>query len=191
MSYNIEEVDLIFEEFNERVEKVLNNFKGDLRAIRAGRANQHLLDKVVVDYYGTPTPVNNMANVSVPEARLLVIAPWDKSQLKTIEKAILAANIGLTPNNDGQVIRLVFPELTEERRRSTVKEAKNYVEESKVVMRNARRDAIDELKKLQKASTITEDDLKRFTVDIDKALASNTDEVDKLFKDKEQEILSI
>jgi len=191
MSYNIEEVDLIFEEFNERVEKVLNNFKGDLRAIRAGRANQHLLDKVVVDYYGTPTPVNNMANVSVPEARLLVIAPCDKSQLKTIEKAILAANIGLTPNNDGQVIRLVFPELTEERRRSTVKEAKNYVEESKVVMRNARRDAIDELKKLQKASTITEDDLKRFTVDIDKALASNTDEVDKLFKDKEQEILSI
>ncbi len=191
MSYNIEEVDLIFEEFNERVEKVLNNFKGDLRAIRAGRANPHLLDKVVVDYYGTPTPVNNMANVSVPEARLLVIAPWDKSQLKTIEKAILAANIGLTPNNDGQVIRLVFPELTEERRRSTVKEAKNYVEESKVVMRNARRDAIDELKKLQKASTITEDDLKRFTVDIDKALASNTDEVDKLFKDKEQEILSI
>lgn len=191
MSYNIEEVDLIFEEFNERVEKVLNNFKNDLRAIRAGRANPHLLDKVVVDYYGTPTPVNNMANVSVPEARLLVIAPWDKSQLKAIEKAILAANIGLTPNNDGQVIRLVFPELTEERRRSTVKEAKNYVEESKVVMRNARRDAIDELKKLQKSSAITEDDLKHFTADIDKALASNTDEVDKLFKDKEQEILSI
>ena len=154
-------------------------------------ANPHVLDKVVVDYYGTPTPVNNMANISVPEARLLVIAPWDKSQLKAIEKAILAANVGITPNNDGQVIRLVFPELTEERRRSTAKEAKNLVEESKIVMRNARRDAIDELKKLQKASTITEDDLKNLTADIDKALASNIDSVDKLFKEKEQEILSI
>ncbi len=162
-----------------------------MRGIRAGRANPHVLDKVVVDYYGTPTPVNNMANISVPEARLLVIAPWDKSQLKAIEKAILASNVGITPNNDGQVIRLVFPELTEERRRSTVKEAKNLVEESKIVMRNARRDAIDELKKLQKASTITEDDLKNLTVDIDKALSSNADNVDKLFKEKEQEILSI
>lgn len=191
MSYNIDEVDLIFDEFNERLEKVMNNFKNELRSIRAGRANPHILDKVLVDYYGTPTPINNMANVSVPEARLLVISPWDKSQLKAIEKAILAGNVGITPNNDGQVIRLVFPELTEERRRSTVKEAKNYVEESKVVMRNARRDAIDELKKLQKASTITEDDLKNFTADIDKALAVKTDEVDKVFKDKEQEILSI
>ena len=132
-----------------------------------------------------------MANISVPEARLLVIAPWDKSQLKNIERAILAANIGINPNNDGQVIRLVFPELTEERRRSTVKEAKNLVEEAKIVMRNARRDAIDELKKIQKASTITEDDLRNFTEDIDKNLAKKTEEVDKLFKEKEQEILSI
>ncbi len=191
MSYNIDEVDLIFDEMNENFDKVMNNYKGELRGIKAGRANPHVLDKVVVDYYGTPTPVNNMANISVPEARLLVIAPWDKSQLKAIEKAILAANVGITPNNDGQVIRLVFPELTEERRRSTVKEAKNLVEESKIVMRNARRDAIDELKKLQKASTITEDDLKNLTADIDKALASNIDSVDKLFKEKEQEILSI
>ncbi len=191
MSYNIDEVNLIFDEMNEKFDKVMNNFKGELRGIRAGRANPHVLDKVVVDYYGTPTPVNNMANISVPEARLLVIAPWDKSQLKAIEKAILASNVGITPNNDGQVIRLVFPELTEERRRSTVKEAKNLVEESKIVMRNARRDAIDELKKLQKASTITEDDLKNLTVDIDKALSSNADNVDKLFKEKEQEILSI
>jgi len=191
MSYNIEEVELVFEEFNERVEKVLANFKGELRGLRAGRANPHILDKVVADYYGTPTPIGNMANISVPEARLLVISPWDKSQLKSIEKAILAANIGLTPNNDGQVIRLVFPELTEERRKSTVKEAKSLVEESKVVMRNARRDAIDELKKLQKSTVITEDDLKLMTADIDKALAAKTDEVDKLFKEKEQEILSI
>lgn len=191
MSYGIEEVDIIFDEMNEKIDKTMQNYITELRSIRAGRANPHILDKVVVDYYGTPTPINNMANVSVPEARLLVISPWDKSQLKAIERAILAANIGINPNNDGHVIRLVFPELTEERRRSTVKEAKTLVEESKIVMRNARRDAIDDLKKIQKASTITEDDLKNYTEDVDKILSKNTDEVDKLFKEKEQEILSI
>ncbi|HBW06118.1 MAG TPA: ribosome recycling factor [Clostridiales bacterium] len=176
---------------NEKIDKTMQNYITELRSIRAGRANPHILDKVVVDYYGTPTPINNMANVSVPEARLLVISPWDKSQLKAIERAILAANVGINPNNDGHVIRLVFPELTEERRRSTVKEAKNLVEESKIVMRNARRDAIEDLKKIQKASTITEDDLKSYTEDVDKTLSKNTDGVDKLFKEKEQEILSI
>lgn len=191
MSYGIDEVDLIFDELNEKIDKTMQNYITELRSIRAGRANPHILDKVVVDYYGTPTPINNMANVSVPEARLLVISPWDKSQLKAIERAILAANVGINPNNDGHVIRLVFPELTEERRRSTVKEAKTLVEESKIVMRNARRDAIDELKKIQKASTITEDDLKNYTEDVDKTLSKNTDEVDRLFKEKEQEILSI
>lgn len=191
MAYGIEEVDLIFDDMNEKIDKTRDNYISELRSIRAGRANPHILDKVVADYYGTPTPINNMANISVPEARLLVIAPWDKSQLKNIERAILAANIGINPNNDGQVIRLVFPELTEERRRSTVKEAKNLVEEAKIVMRNARRDAIDELKKIQKASTITEDDLRNFTEDIDKNLSKKTEEVDKLFKEKEQEILSI
>ncbi len=191
MSYGIDEVDLVFEEMNEKIDKTMQNYINELRSIRAGRANPHILDKVVVDYYGTPTPINNMANVSIPEARLLVISPWDKSQLKNIERAILAANVGINPNNDGHVIRLVFPELTEERRRATVKEAKTLVEEAKIVMRNARRDAIDDLKKLQKASTITEDDLKNLTADIDKNLAKNTDEVDKLFKEKEQEILAI
>lgn len=191
MSYGIDEVDIIFDEMNEKIDKTMQNYITELRSIRAGRANPHILDKVVVDYYGTPTPINNMANVSVPEARLLVISPWDKSQLKAIERAILAANIGINPNNDGHVIRLVFPELTEERRRSTVKEAKTLVEESKIVMRNARRDAIDDLKKIQKASTITEDDLKNYTEDVDKILSKNTDEVDKLFKEKEEEILSI
>ena len=191
MSYGRQEGDVIFDEMNEKIDKTMQNYITELRSIRAGRANPHILDKVVVDYYGTPTPINNMANVSVPEARLLVISPWDKSQLKAIERAILAANVGINPNNDGHVIRLVFPELTEERRRSTVKEAKTLVEESKIVMRNARRDAIDELKKIQKASTITEDDLKNYTEDVDKNLAKNTDEVDRLFKEKEQEILSI
>ncbi len=191
MAYNIDEVDLIFDELHERFDKVMQNYITELRGIRAGRANPHILDKIVVDYYGTPTPINQMANISVPEARLLVISAWDKSQLKNIERAILAANVGINPNNDGQVIRLVFPELTEERRRATVKQAKTLVEEAKIVMRNARRDAIDELKKIQKSSVITEDDLKNFTGDIDKALSKNTDEVDRLFKDKEQEILAI
>ena len=119
MSYGIDEVDIIFDEMNEKIDKTMQNYITELRSIRAGRANPHILDKVVVDYYGTPTPINNMANVSVPEARLLVISPWDKSQLKAIERAILAANIGINPNNDGHVIRLVFPELTEERKRTS------------------------------------------------------------------------
>ncbi len=191
MAYNIEEVDLVFDDLNEQFAKTMDNYKVQLRALRAGRANPHILDKVLVDYYGTPTPINQMANITVPEARLLVIAPWDKSQLKAIERAILAANVGINPNNDGIVIRLVFPELNEERRRAVVKEAKGYYEETKVVMRNARRDAVEELKKLEKASTITEDDLKNFLADVDKALSKQFDEVDKTFKEKEQEILSI
>lgn len=191
MAYNIEEVDLVFEELNEQFAKTMENYKTQLRSLRAGRANPHILDKVTADYYGTPTPINQMANITVPEARLLVIAPWDKGQLKSIERAILAANVGITPNNDGVVIRLVFPELNEERRRALVKEAKGYYEETKVVMRNARRDAVEELKKLEKASTITEDDLKLFLADVDKALNKQFEEVDKVFKDKEQEILAI
>lgn len=191
MSYGIDEVDLIFEEMNEKYAKTLHNFSNELQSIRAGRANPHILDKILVDYYGTPTPINNMANLTVPEARLLVISVWDKSALKNVEKAILAANIGITPNNDGNVIRLVFPELTEERRKSLVKELKNNAEGTKVVLRNARRDAIEQLKKMQKDSAITEDDLKDFTSDVDKALAKQIEDVDKLTKDKEQEILSV
>lgn len=191
MSYGIEEVDLIFDVFEEKTAKTITNYQTELKAVRAGRANQHILDKITVDYYGVPTPINNMANITVPEARLLVVSVWDKSALKNVEKAILAANIGITPNNDGQVIRLVFPELTEERRKATVKEIKALAEESKVVLRNARRDAIDELKKLEKSSAITEDDLKDFTADVDKSLSKNIDEIDKLFKDKEQEVLSV
>ena len=162
-----------------------------MKSMRAGRANPHILDKVMVDYYGTPTPINNMANITVPEARLLVISVWDKSALKNVEKAILAANIGITPNNDGNVIRLIFPELTEERRKALVKELKTNAENTKVVLRNARRDAIDALKKLEKDSEITEDDLKDFTADVDKALSSEIEDVDKLTKDKEQEILAV
>ena len=191
MSYGIDEVDLIFEEMNEKYAKTLHNFSSELKSIRAGRANPHILDKITVDYYGTPTPINNMANITVPEARLLVISVWDKSALKNVEKAILAANIGITPNNDGNVIRLIFPVLTEERRKALVKDLKNNAESTKIVLRNARRDAIEQLKKLQKDSSITEDDLKDFTADVDKALAKQIEDVDKLTKDKEQEILSV
>lgn len=191
MAYGIDSVDLIFEEMKEKFTKTVHNFSTEMKSMRAGRANPHILDKVMVDYYGTPTPINNMANITVPEARLLVISVWDKSALKNVEKAILAANIGITPNNDGNVIRLIFPELTEERRKALVKDLKNNTESTKVVLRNARRDAIDALKKLEKDSEITEDDLKDFTSDVDKALASEIEDIEKLTKEKEQEILSV
>lgn len=191
MAYGIDSVDLIFEEMKEKFAKTMHNFSTELKSMRAGRANPHILDRITVDYYGTPTPIQNMANITVPEARLLVISVWDKSALKNVEKAILAANIGITPNNDGNVIRLIFPELTEERRKALVKELKTNAENTKVVLRNARRDAIDALKKLEKDSEITEDDLKDLTSDVDKALASEIEDVDKLTKEKEQEILSV
>ena len=191
MAYGIDTVDLVFEEMKEKFSKTVHNFSTELKSMRAGRANPHLLDKITVDYYGVPTPINNMANITVPEARLLVISVWDKSALKNVEKAILAANVGITPNNDGNVIRLIFPELTEERRKALVKELKSNAENTKIVLRNARRDAIDALKKLEKDSEITEDDLKDFTADVDKALSSEIEDVDKLTKDKEQEILSV
>ena len=191
MSVGIDSVDLIFEEMDEKCEKCVHNFSNELKSIRAGRANPHILDKITVDYYGTPTPINNMANITIPEARLLVISVWDKSALKNVEKAILAANIGITPNNDGNVIRLIFPELTEERRKSLVKDLKADSENAKIFLRNARRDAIDALKKLEKSSEITEDDLKDFTADVDKRLAAQIEDIEKLTRDKEQEILSV
>ena len=191
MAYGIDTVDLVFEEMKEKFSKTVHNFSTELKSMRAGRANPHILDKITVDYYGVPTPINNMANITVPEARLLVISVWDKSALKNVEKAILAANVGITPNNDGNVIRLIFPELTEERRKALVKELKSNAENTKIVLRNARRDAIDALKKLEKDSEITEDDLKDFTADVDKALSSELEDVVKLTKDKEQEILSV
>ena len=191
MSYGIDEVDIIFDEMNEKIDKTMQNYITELRSIRAGRANPHILDKVVVDYYGTPTPINNMANVSVPEARLLVISPWDKSQLKAIERAILAANIGINPNNDGHVIRLVFPEVTEERRRALVKDIKQGAEETKIVLRNHRRDINEELKKLKKDSTITEDDLTNFLEEVDKRLAKEIEKVDETAKKKEDEVMSV
>ena len=157
----------------ERMEKSIGAFKEKLSEIRAGRANPAILNKVKIDYYGTPTPINQVAGVSVPEARLIVIQPWDVSVLKDIEKAILASDIGLNPNNDGKVIRLAFPELTEERRKDLAKEIRKIAEEAKVSIRAIRRDGIDEAKEKQKNSEITED------------------EIDKILADKEKEIMSV
>ena len=175
----------------ERMEKSIVAFKEKLSEIRAGRANPAILNKVKIDYYGTPTPINQVAGVSVPEARLIVIQPWDVSVLKDIEKAILASDIGLNPNNDGKVIRLAFPELTEERRKELAKEIRKIAEEAKVSIRAIRRDGIDEAKAKQKNSEITEDELKSAETEIQKITDKYIDEIDKILADKEKEIMSV
>lgn len=177
--------------FKERMEKSIGAFKEKLSEIRAGRANPAILNKVKIDYYGTPTPINQVAGVSVPEARLIVIQPWDVSVLKDIEKAILASDIGLNPNNDGKVIRLAFPELTEERRKELAKEIRKIAEEAKVAIRAIRRDGIDEAKAKQKNSEITEDELKSAETEIQKITDKYIDEIDKILADKEKEIMSV
>ena len=191
MSFGIDEIDLLFDVFDEENQKTFDNFKTELQAIRAGRANPHILDKVEVEYYGTMTPLNQMANVTVSEARVLVVTVWDKSALKSVEKAILAANVGITPNNDGTVIRLVFPEVTEERRRALVKDIKAGAENTKVVLRNHRRDITEDLKKLKKDSVITEDDLDNYLQEVDKRLASVIEKVEETAKKKEDEVMSV
>lgn len=191
MAFDIEEVDFLFETFDEENAKTFENYKTELQGIRAGRANPHILDKVEVEYYGTMTPLNQMANVTIAEARVLVVSVWDKSALKNVEKAILAANVGITPNNDGTVIRLVFPEVTEERRRALVKDIKQGAEETKIVLRNHRRDINEELKKLKKDSAITEDDLTNFLEEVDKRLAKEIEKVDETAKKKEDEVMSV
>ena len=180
-----------YSKIEEKMSKTINVYKENLAEIRAGRANPAVLNKIKIDYYGTPTPINQVAGVSVPEARLIVIQPWDASILKEIEKAILAADIGINPNNDGKVIRLAFPELNEERRKEIVKDIKKMAEEAKVVVRNARRDGIDEAKKLQKDGEITEDELKQAESEIQKITDKNIEEIDNILNKKEQEVMSV
>ena len=180
-----------YSEIKDRMEKSLDNLNERLSEVRAGRANPAILNKVKIDYYGTPTPINQVAGVSVPEARLIVIQPWDISILKEIEKAILASDIGINPNNDGKVIRLAFPELNEERRKELVKEIKKYSEETKVAVRNSRRDGIDKAKAMQKNSEITEDELKQAENEIQKITDKYIEEIDKTVANKETEIMSI
>ena len=175
----------------EKMEKTISVYSEKLAEVRAGRANPAILNKIRIDYYGTPTPINQVAGVSVPEARLIVIQPWDVSVLKDIEKAILASDIGLNPNNDGKVIRLAFPELTEERRKDLAKEIRKIAEEAKVSIRAIRRDGIDEAKAKQKNSEITEDELKSAETEIQKITDKYIDEIDKILADKEKEIMSV
>lgn len=175
----------------EKMEKCLKSLEHELSTVRAGRANPAVLDKVLVDYYGTPTPVQQMAAVSVAEARILVIQPWDKSQLKVIEKAIQTSDIGINPTNDGNVLRLAFPQPTEERRKELVKQVKKFGEEAKVTIRNVRRDTLDKLKTLKKNNEITEDDMKDIEKDVQKVTDNFCDKVDAVISDKEKEIMSI
>ena len=175
----------------EKMEKSIHVYSEKLAEVRAGRANPAILNKVKIDYYGTPTPINQVAGVSVPEARLIVIQPWDASILKEIEKAILAADIGINPNNDGKVIRLAFPELNEERRKELVKDIKKMAEEAKVVIRNTRRDGIDEAKAKQKDGEITEDELKQAENEIQKITDKSIEEIDSILEKKEKDIMSI
>ncbi len=180
-----------FSKIEEKMNKTISVLNEDFSEVRAGRANPAILNKVKVDYYGTPTPINQVAGVSVPEARLIVIQPWDMSILKEIEKAILASDIGITPNNDGKVIRLAFPELNEERRKEIVKEIRKTAEDAKVSIRSIRRDGIDEAKKAQKDGEMTEDDLRNAENQIQKITDKKIEEIDKLLENKEQEIMKI
>ena len=175
----------------EKMEKSIGVYSEKLSEVRAGRANPAILNKVKIDYYGTPTPINQVAGVSVPEARLIVIQPWDMGVLKEIEKAILASDIGLNPNNDGKVIRLAFPELTEERRKDLVKDIKKMAEEAKVAVRSVRRDGIETAKAGQKEGNMTEDELKQAENDIQKLTDKNIEEIDKILANKEKEVMSV
>ncbi|MEI5906204.1 ribosome recycling factor [Bacillus spongiae] len=175
----------------DKMEKAVQAYTRELASIRAGRANASLLQGISVDYYGAPTPVNQMASVTVPEARLLVIQPYDKTVLGDIEKAILKSDLGLNPSNDGSLIRIAIPALTEERRKELVKLVKKESEEAKVAIRNVRRDANDDLKKLEKNGEMTEDDLRGYSEDVQQLTDTHIKQVDELTKEKEQEILEV
>ncbi len=176
---------------SEKMDKTIAVVEKELSTLRAGRANPKILDRILVDYYGTPTPINQLGNVSSPEARLLVIAPWEAKMISAIEKEIQKSDIGINPSNDGKVIRLMIPELTEERRRDLCKQVRKQIEEGKVAVRSIRRDAMDQLKKLKKDSEITEDEQKVGENDLQKATDSHVKELDKVGADKEKEIMSV
>ncbi|HAA08872.1 MAG: ribosome recycling factor [Syntrophomonadaceae bacterium] len=181
----------ILSEAEDRMKKAVEYLTKDLATLRAGRANPAMLDKVMVDYYGEPTPLNQLANITVPEARLLVIQPWDKSSMADIEKAILKSDLGVTPNNDGNVIRIVIPQLTEERRKELVKVVKKRGEEAKVAVRNIRRDANDMLKSSEKEKMISEDEAKRGSEEVQKATDKYIKDIDVILAAKEKDIMEV
>ena len=191
MNFNLPEVGELFEEYELSLMDTIDHLKVELNSVRAGRANPQILNKIVVDYYGAMTPLNQMANISVPEARLLQISLWDTSMIKAVVKAITASDIGITPTDDGKVIRMVFPQLTEERRRDLVKQVKKTGEDYKVTLRNARREILDKVKAFKKDGKITEDDVATYEKEIQKILDNSVASVDALVKDKEAEILEV
>ena len=191
MAIENEQYEVIMMETMEKTDKTISVLSSEYATIRAGRANPHILDKVLVDYYGTPTPINQVGNISVSEGRCLVISPWDASMLKVIEKQLLADNIGITPSNDGKVIRLVFPVLTEERRKELVKQTKKMAEDSKVAIRNVRRDAMDALKKMKNNKELSEDEHATCEKEIDKVISEAIERVEKVSAEKEKDILSV
>lgn len=180
-----------FDLIENKMDKTISVLQENFAEVRAGRANPAILNKIKVDYYGVPTPISQVAGISVPEARLIVIQPWDMSILKELEKAILASDIGITPNNDGKVLRLAFPELNEERRKQIVKDIKKTAEESKVSIRSLRREGLDNAKKEQKDGNITEDDLKNAENEIQKLTDKKIEKIDEILENKEKEIMSI
>lgn len=191
MNYATPQIEELFLNFEMNCDKAIEYMKGEFNLMRAGRANPKLVEGIRVDYYGAMTPINQMGNITVPEPRQIVITLWDKGAMKDVEKAILAANIGVTPQNDGTCIRLTFPVLTEERRRDLVKQVKKLVEDTKVVLRNARRDAMEALKKEKLAKTVSEDLIADYEKEIDKQLAKQIELVDKLGKEKEAAVMSV
>ncbi len=191
MGYELLEIEMVFDDLSERIEKTKTSLSNEFKSMRAGRANPHILDKILVPYYGVDTPINQMANITIPEARMLVINVWDQSAIKTVEKAIIAANVGIFPTNDGKVLRMVFPELTEERRRALCKDVRVATENAKVAIRNIRRDAINMLRGYKKDSIVTEDDYNAYEKDVDKQASSAITDIDKMSADKEAEIMSV
>ncbi len=181
----------MIEKYEEKMEKTIENLEREYHSIRAGRANPHVLDRIRVDYYGTPTPLQQVGNITVPEARQIVITPWEPSLLKAIEKEINQSDIGIHPTNDGKVIRLVFPELTEERRKDLVKDVKKKAEAAKVAIRNIRRDANEMIKKAQKNSEITEDEQKEQEKKVQKKTDEHIKRIDEIMEAKSKEILTV
>ena len=180
-----------FTDYSRRMDKAMDHLADEFGAVRAGRANAKVLDRITVEYYGTETPLNGVATISTPDARTLVIQPWDSGLLKEIQKAILVSELGINPQNDGKVIRLVFPQLTEERRKDLTKQVKKYAEDAKVAMRNIRRDGMDYIKKLKKNSEITEDDQKKAEKDLQDILDKYIKKADEALAAKEKELMSI
>ena len=187
---NANKKEVLMMSFEEKMKKTIGNLDGELSAIRAGRANPNVLNKIVVDYYGTPTPIQQVANVSVPEARMIQIQPWEKSMVREIEKAIMTSDLGINPTNDGTTVRLLFPELTEDRRKELVKDVKKKGEAAKVAIRNIRRDGIDAAKKL-KGTDVSEDEIKDMEDDLQKLTDKYVKEVDKAVESKSKEVMTV